>query len=107
MAHSERLFAVEAIVNEHSQTVAGLRESSARLEQRVGAIDQRLERIDQRLDRMDQRLDRIDQRFDRVDERFDRLEDRLAKQFGWIIGMQVTVLLAFVGSVVTLVVMRG
>jgi hypothetical protein len=82
MAHSERLFAVEAIVNEHSHTVAGLRESSAR-------------------------LDRMDQRFDRIDERFDRLEDRLAKQFGWIIGMQVTVLLAFVGSVVTLVVMRG
>jgi tetrahydromethanopterin S-methyltransferase subunit G len=53
------------------------------------------------------RLDRMDQRFDRIDERFDRLEDRLAKQFGWIIGMQVTVLLAFVGSVVTLVVMRG
>jgi tetrahydromethanopterin S-methyltransferase subunit G len=75
MAHSERLFAVEAIVNEPSHTVAGLRESSARL--------------------------------DRMDQRFDRLEDRLAKQFGWIIGMQVTVLLAFVGSVVTLVVMRG
>jgi hypothetical protein len=70
-----------------------LRESSARFEQRVGAIDQR--------------LDRMDRRFDRIDDRFDRLEDRLAKQFGWISGMQVTVLLAFVASVVTLVVTRG
>jgi hypothetical protein len=99
MAQTERLFALEAIVNEHSQLLTDLRESSVRLEQRVNGIEQRLDRIDQRLDRMDQR-------FDRIDARFDRLEDRLARQFMWIVGMQVTTVLAFVGSVVTLIVMR-
>ena len=148
---ADRLTLVESTVHEHSLTLAALRESSARVEQRleastsgstafegldqrfagvdqrfdrldqrIGGVEQRLDRVEQRLDRVEQRVDRLEQRmeagferidarFERVDVRFERLEgrfDRLEDTFGralvGIVGVQVTVMLVVVGSVVSI-----
>ena len=54
-----------------------------------------LERVESRIDRLDQKLE---QRIDRLDGRIDRLEDRVARQFVWLVGIQVTTLVAIVGA---------
>jgi hypothetical protein len=109
----DRLTLVESTVHEHSLTLTVLRESSARVEQRLDGVDQRLGAVGQRLDRIEQRLDRVEQRLDRVEQqievrfhgiegRFDRLEDRLFRTLVWVVGVQVTVVLVVVGSVVSI-----
>jgi len=44
----------------------------------------------------------IDRRFgefeDRLELRFDRLEDKMSRHFTWLVGIQVTTLVAIVGA---------
>lgn len=45
------------------------------------------------------RLDeKIDARFDVVDRRFEGLESKMSTQFLWLVGIQVTTLVAIVGA---------
>lgn len=85
---AERVAALEAMVNEHSHAVATVRGSMLQLEQRI-----------------DQRMDRIDVRLDRVEGRLDRLDDKVSRQFVWLVSLQVTILLAMVGSLVSVAVL--
>lgn len=39
----------------------------------------------------------------RMDTRFDRLDDKVARLFAWVVGIQVTVLLAVIGSLLSIV----
>ena len=41
---------------------------------------------------------RLDRRFETIDRRFDALDDKLSRQFRWLVGLQVTILLAVVGA---------
>jgi tetrahydromethanopterin S-methyltransferase subunit G len=71
------------------------------IDRRVEGIDGRLDRLDGRFDRLDERLDRLDGRLDRRDGRFERLEDKMSRQFAWTVGIQVTVLLAVIGALLS------
>jgi len=80
----ERVEALEGQMNEHSQAIE-------RLEQRVelGFAENA------------HRFDAADRRFDSIDRRFDRLEDKVSRQFVWTVSIQITVLLAVVGSLLS------
>ena len=78
-AQEERIAVLETMVNEHSLTHVELRDSMIRLDQRMDGMQQRM------------------------DARFDGLDDKLSRLFTWIVGIQITVLLAVVGSLLGLV----
>jgi hypothetical protein len=78
-AQEERIAVLETMVNEHSLTHVEFRDSLLRMEQR------------------------IDARFDRIDDRFDRVDDRISRLFAWSVGIQISVLVAVIGSLIGLV----
>jgi len=49
----------------------------------------------------ERRFDRLDQRVDRLEQRIDRLDDKMSRQFLWIVGIQITTLVAVVGAVLS------
>ena len=57
--------------------------------------DHILARIENRFDRLERLLDT---RFDRLDRRFDRLDCKLSRHFRWLVGLQVTILVASLGA---------
>lgn len=73
----ERVAFLEGRVVEQSNTLGGIREAMASLE------------------------NRLDQRFERVDQRFDALDAKLSRQFMWLAGMLLTTLIAVVAALVT------
>jgi uncharacterized coiled-coil protein SlyX len=102
----ERVAYLEGRVSEQGQTLTEIRDAIRHLEQRFDARfeghDQRfdgLERsIDARFDAVDRRFDVIDRRFESVDRRIDGLDDKMSRQFVWLVGIQVTTLVAIVGA---------
>ncbi|HEY6507795.1 MAG TPA: hypothetical protein VIY56_07260 [Vicinamibacterales bacterium] len=48
--------------------------------------------------RVDVRFEGVDRRFDTVDRRIDSLDDKVSRQFVWLVGLQVTTLVAIVGA---------
>jgi uncharacterized coiled-coil protein SlyX len=97
MALDERVVALEGRMSEQSQTLEFFREAIGRIEQRFITVDQRFNALEQR---MDARFAQVDARFVQVDARFDRLEDNMSRQFLWIVGIQVTTLIAIVASLI-------
>ena len=73
----ERVAYLEGQVSEHTQTLIDIRDSIRQLDRR------------------------FDARLDTIDRRIDGLEDKLARQFAWLVGIQVTTLVAIVGALVT------
>ena len=104
MALDERGAALEGRMSEQSQTLEFFRDAISRIEQRFIAVDQRFTALEQRMDarfaQVDARFAQVDARFVQVDARFDRLEDKMSRQFLWIVGIQVTTLIAIVGSLI-------
>ena len=102
----ERVAYLEGQVSEHSHTLIEIRDSIRQLERRFDArfeaIDRRFENlersIDARFDGVDRRFDIIDRRFEAVDRRIDGLDDKMSRQFVWLVGIQVTTLVAIVGA---------
>lgn len=83
----ERVSHLEGKVEEQSQTFAAIRDV--------------LKGIDQQIDRVNQRIDRVEHRIDRVEHRIDALDDKMSRQFLWLVGIQVTTLIAVVGAVLS------
>ena len=93
MATMERRVAhLEGQVSEQSQALAAIRDSLGRFEQRV---DARFNAFEQR---MDARFNASEQR---MDARFNALEHKMSTQFLWIIGIQVTVLVAVLAAMLS------
>jgi chaperonin cofactor prefoldin len=88
----ERVAYLEGKVEEHSYAWQDLRERIGHLEQ---TVNERLFSLEQRIDK---RFEAIDRRFEAIDRRFEAMEQRFSKYFLWIIGIQVSVLLAVVAS---------
>jgi hypothetical protein len=65
---------LEGQVNEHVHTLVDIRESVRQLERRCEA------------------------RFDAVDRRLEGLDEKIARHFTWLVGIQVTTLVAIVGA---------
>lgn len=71
-------------------------ELSARLlgvEQRLAGLEHRVTALDEKVDR---RCEAIEAKIDR---RFEALDIKMSRQFAWIVGVQVTILLAVVAAV--------
>ena len=73
------------------------------IDQRFEAIDRRFEAMDRRFEAIDQRLEVMERRFDRmeqrVDQRLDRLDQQMSRQFFWVVGIQITTVLAMTGAI--------
>ena len=80
----ERVAYLEGKVEEF----VGLREALAHFEQRV----------DRRFEGFDRRFESIDRRFESVDRRFDALDDKLSRHFQWLLGLEITTLVAVIGA---------
>ena len=70
----ERVAYLEGQVSEHTNTMLDIRESVRQLERRMEA------------------------RFDVVDRRFEGMDDKISRQFTWVVGIQVTTLVAILGA---------
>ena len=81
----ERVAYLEGQVSEHSHTLIEIRDSIRHLEQRLDARFDQIER-------------RFETRFDVNDRRFEGLDDKVARHFTWLVGIQVTTLVAIVGA---------
>lgn len=70
----ERVAYLEGQVSEHTHTLVDIRESIRQLERRCEA------------------------RFDVVDRRLESLNEKVDRHFTWLVGIQVTTLIAIVGA---------
>jgi uncharacterized coiled-coil protein SlyX len=106
----ERLAYLEGRVEEQGRGLAELRELVFQLDQkldrRLDALEAKLDRaiagLDKRIDGLEQRisqgLNSVDGRFTHLDGRISLLDDRMSRQFLWMLGVQITVLLAVIGA---------
>jgi len=79
-----RVGCLEGQVQEQSRTVDGVRDAVAQLAQRVTDLEQRMDR-----------------RFEGVDRRLDVLDEKISRHFTWVVGIQVTTLVAIVAALLT------
>jgi hypothetical protein len=84
----ERVAYIEGQVNEQSRGFAEMRETLRSLEHRM----------DTRFEAVDRRFEAVDRRFDGVDRGIDSLDEKVSRQFVWLVGLQVTTLVAIVGA---------
>ncbi len=105
----ERVAYLEGKVEEHSKIWADLKDMmishdskmiafEQRIDKRFEAIDRRFETIDRRFEAIERRFEAIDRRFEDIDKRFESIDQKFSRYFLWIIGIQVSVLLAIVAS---------
>ena len=98
----ERVSYLEGQLSEQSHAWQTLRDDIHRVEERMEArfvgFDQRFVSIDQRFATIDQRLVAIDERFADINRRFEGLDNKISTQFLWLVGIQVTTLVAIVGA---------
>lgn len=85
---SERIAYVEGQMNELSLRLSGVEGSILRLEQ---AVNTRFDAVDRQCEALRRR----------TDVRFDTLDDKIARQFLWLVGIQITTLVAVVGAVLS------
>lgn len=91
----ERIAYVEGQVSEQSHALVEIRDAVRNLEHRV---DARFEAVDRRFEAVDRRFEGMDRRFDAVDRRIDALDDKVSNHFVWLVGIQVTTLVAIVAA---------
>ena len=97
----ERLTIVEHQVAENARGIDGLREAVVKgfeaMDRRFEAIDRRFDAIDQRFETIDRRFETSDQRFGAInqtmDRRFEAMDQKLSRQFFWLVGTLVAILL--------------
>jgi hypothetical protein len=61
-------------------------------------IDRRFESIDKRFETIDKRFEAIDKRFEAINRPFEAIDQKFSKYFLWIIGIQVSTLLAVIAT---------
>ncbi len=84
----QRVALLEGRLMEQTQVFADIRDVLARLERRVDAG----------FDRVDARFGQVDTRFGQVDVRIDAMRKDAGVDFRWIVGIQVTTLVAMVAA---------
>jgi hypothetical protein len=91
-------------VSEQSHALVEVRKAVHSLEHRMDVrfegVDRRFDAIDRRFEAVDRRFEAVERRFDTVDRRIDALDDKVSRQFVWLVGLQVTTLVAIVGALV-------
>ena len=110
----ERLAYLEGRVEEHSRNVDGVHDALLSMERRTDArfdaVDRRFDAVDRRLNALDAKIDlkcgaldaKIDSRCDALDAKIDltrdTLDQKMSRHFLWLVGIQVTTLVAIVGA---------
>jgi len=56
--------------------------------------------VDARFAGIDRRVEGIEHRFDTMDRRLEGLDDKVSRQFVWLVGVQVTTLVAVDGALI-------
>jgi predicted nucleic acid-binding Zn-ribbon protein len=84
----ERVAYLEGKVEEHSKVWSDLKDMMVNHDSKMIAFEQRIDR----------RFEAIDRRFEAIDRRFEAIDQKFSKYFLWIIGIQVSVLLAVIAS---------
>lgn len=84
----ERVAFMEGQMSELSHGLIDLKDVVRHLEQAVRHLDQKV----------DTRFAQVDTRFDLMDRRFAALDDKVSRQFVWVVGVEVTTLVAIVGA---------
>lgn len=90
-ALEQRLNFVERQTGDQAAMIGGLRDAVSRFELRC-------DRIEARIDRLETRMDRFEER---IDQRFLSFDRKLDQRFGWLVGLQVTTLIATVAAVLS------
>ena len=73
----------------------------ATLEERVAYIEGQMGEQAHLFQAIRDSLATIDRRIDRLEHRVDGLDDKMSRQFLWIVGIQITTLVAVVGAVIS------
>ena len=99
----ERVAYLEGQVSEHTHTMVEIRDSIRELERRFDAgFDQLERRLDARFGQVDTRFEQLERRFetrfDVTDRGFEGLDDKVARHFTWLVGLQVTTLVAILAA---------
>ena len=84
----ERLAYLEGKVEEHTRAFPAFHDDVGRLEHR----------FETRFSALEQRVDNL---ADRMDRRFEALDDKVSRQFVWMVGIQVTILVAVVSAMLS------
>ena len=84
----ERVALVEGQMSGQSHVLVELRDAVRHLDRKMDA----------RFEAVDIRFGQTDHRFDRLERRIDNIDDKLGRYFMWVVGTQVTTLVAVVGT---------
>ncbi len=99
----ERLAYLEGRVEEHGRGMAGLGDAVVQFTHRMEGLDLKIDRFREelagRIDAVEHMLaSRIDAAEQKLAGRIDGLDQKLSRHFLWLVGVQVTVLLAVIGA---------
>ena len=102
------LEAVQAQINERLGSIEqGQRELSTRMESRLTNMDNRLTNMEQGQrelsTRMESRLTNMDNRLTNMESRLTNMDNRNNSNFKWLVGLLVIVLLANVGTAISVI----
>lgn len=86
-------------MSEYSHSLLQVRDTMRDLVESVRQFGDRIEHLEQRVGHLGERLDmRIDTLDDKVSRRIDTFDDKLSRHFVWLVGIQMTSLVAIVGA---------
>ena|SRR5687767_8993037 len=95
----ERVAFMEGQMSEQAHALLELRDSVRHLQLELRDSVRHLQDAVRHLDqKMDARFDLVDRRFEAADRRFESMDDKISRQFIWVVGVQVTTLVAVVGA---------
>ncbi|OFW07200.1 MAG: hypothetical protein A3I61_04250 [Acidobacteria bacterium RIFCSPLOWO2_02_FULL_68_18] len=76
-----------------------------RLEERISHVEGQVNELSLRLSGVEAAIrhleQRTDARFDAVDRRFEVLDAKMSRQFTWLVGIQITTLIAIVAALLS------
>lgn len=115
----ERIAYLEGRVEEHTRAMDEFRDAVRQIDRRFDGLAARVDALDLKIDRVREelgsRIDALDLKVDRfrdelgghidaldrkLDARFDSLDQKASRTFLWVVGVQMTVLLAVIGALV-------
>ncbi|RME66959.1 MAG: hypothetical protein D6778_03940 [Nitrospirae bacterium] len=92
----ERVAYLEGRVEEHSRQWTEIKEAIMALDARMQAFEQR---VDRRFEANDRRFESIDRRFESIERRIEHLDQKFSRYFLWIIGIQISILMAVIAVI--------
>ena len=71
---------------------------AVRIEERVAYVEGQVNELSVRLSTLERKVDHLEQR---MDARFDRMDEKMSRQFMWLVGIQITTLVAIVAALLS------